>query len=282
MSLPIILADQRLAERRGIKAAIFGRSGIGKTSLLWTLPPDTTLVDPGSSVRFEGRELLDVPTHARARLGIGYLPQEVSIFRGLSVEDNIKAILWTLAIFFFIRTFLFEAYRIPSGSMQPTLLVGDWLFGGKVLRQRQRRGLGERDAEFRLGVGCATLQQAGRGGRQREVEVTPLDADRLALLTLQAVLRRRLLHQHVVEEQHQAVLQLVHHPVGRTDAAQQGLQKAQGRSAAAVGAGRKIGGYIFHDPPILTDNAGPSRQGSVIEAPEPRPPTSRPNRSWAG
>ena len=43
MSLPIILADQRLAERRGIKAVIFGRSGIGKTSLLWTLPPDTTL-----------------------------------------------------------------------------------------------------------------------------------------------------------------------------------------------------------------------------------------------
>lgn len=43
MSLPIILADQRLAERRGIKAAIFGKSGIGKTSLLWTLPPDTTL-----------------------------------------------------------------------------------------------------------------------------------------------------------------------------------------------------------------------------------------------
>jgi hypothetical protein len=43
MSLPIILADQRLTERRGIKAAIFGRSGIGKTSLLWTLPPDTTL-----------------------------------------------------------------------------------------------------------------------------------------------------------------------------------------------------------------------------------------------
>ena len=43
MSLPLILADQRLAERRGIKAAIFGKSGIGKTSLLWTLNPDTTL-----------------------------------------------------------------------------------------------------------------------------------------------------------------------------------------------------------------------------------------------
>lgn len=43
MTLPLILADQRLSERRGIKAVIFGKSGIGKTSLLWTLPPDNTL-----------------------------------------------------------------------------------------------------------------------------------------------------------------------------------------------------------------------------------------------
>jgi hypothetical protein len=43
MSLPIILADQRLAEQRGIKAAIFGKSGVGKTSLLWTLNPESTL-----------------------------------------------------------------------------------------------------------------------------------------------------------------------------------------------------------------------------------------------
>ena len=43
MSLPIVLADERLAERRGIKAAIFGKSGLGKTSLLWTLNPGTTL-----------------------------------------------------------------------------------------------------------------------------------------------------------------------------------------------------------------------------------------------
>ena len=42
-ALPIILADQRLSEQRGIKAAIFGKSGIGKTSLLWTLNPASTL-----------------------------------------------------------------------------------------------------------------------------------------------------------------------------------------------------------------------------------------------
>ncbi|MBB4053539.1 hypothetical protein GGR20_003201 [Devosia subaequoris] len=43
MTLPIISADQRLAEPRGIKGAIFGKSGIGKTTLLWTLDPATTL-----------------------------------------------------------------------------------------------------------------------------------------------------------------------------------------------------------------------------------------------
>lgn len=43
MTLPIITADQRLAEARGIKGCIFGKSGIGKTSLLWTLDPATTL-----------------------------------------------------------------------------------------------------------------------------------------------------------------------------------------------------------------------------------------------
>ena len=43
MSLPIITADQRLAEPRGIKGCIFGKSGIGKTSLLWTLDPERTL-----------------------------------------------------------------------------------------------------------------------------------------------------------------------------------------------------------------------------------------------
>ncbi len=49
-----------------------------------------------------------------------------------STWENVKAILWTVAIFLFIRTFLFEAYRIPSGSMEPTLLVGDWLFVNKL------------------------------------------------------------------------------------------------------------------------------------------------------
>ena len=47
--------------------------------------------------------------------------------------ENFKAIASTLAVFLLIRTFLIEAYRIPSGSMIPTLLVGDWLFVNKLV-----------------------------------------------------------------------------------------------------------------------------------------------------
>jgi signal peptidase I len=49
------------------------------------------------------------------------------------VWENVKSLLGVLAIFFFVRTFLIEAYRIPSGSMIPTLLVGDWLFVNKLV-----------------------------------------------------------------------------------------------------------------------------------------------------
>lgn len=49
-----------------------------------------------------------------------------------STWENVKAIVWTVLIFLVIRTVLFEAYRIPSGSMIPTLLVGDWLFVNKL------------------------------------------------------------------------------------------------------------------------------------------------------
>ena len=47
--------------------------------------------------------------------------------------ENFKSIVGALAIFLLLRAFLIEAYRIPSGSMIPTLLVGDWLFVNKAI-----------------------------------------------------------------------------------------------------------------------------------------------------
>jgi len=48
------------------------------------------------------------------------------------LQENLKSIIGAIVIFLFVRVFLVEAYRIPTGSMEPTLLVGDWLFVNKL------------------------------------------------------------------------------------------------------------------------------------------------------
>ena len=71
--------------------ALLGPNGSGKTTTFYSI---AGLVNPdGGQVKVDGVDVSTLPMYRRARLGIGYLPQEVSIFRGLSVEDNISAIL---------------------------------------------------------------------------------------------------------------------------------------------------------------------------------------------
>jgi lipopolysaccharide export system ATP-binding protein len=68
-----------------------GPNGSGKTTSFYAI---AGLVNPeGGQVKIDGQDVTSFPMYRRARLGIGYLPQEMSIFRGLSVEDNISAIL---------------------------------------------------------------------------------------------------------------------------------------------------------------------------------------------
>ena len=77
--------------RRGEVVALLGPNGSGKTTCFYAI---AGLVTPeGGQVLIDGRDVTMLPMYRRARLGIGYLPQEVSIFRGLSVEDNILAVL---------------------------------------------------------------------------------------------------------------------------------------------------------------------------------------------
>jgi lipopolysaccharide export system ATP-binding protein len=80
-----------LAVRRGEAVGLLGPNGAGKTTVFYMI---TGLIpaDRGQ-IRFEGHDITHLPMYQRARLGIGYLPQEASIFRGLNVEDNIRAVL---------------------------------------------------------------------------------------------------------------------------------------------------------------------------------------------
>ena len=80
-----------LGVRSGEAVGLLGPNGAGKTTCFYMV---TGLVaaDRGS-IEIDGHDVTHLPMYRRARLGIGYLPQEASIFRGLSVEDNIRAVL---------------------------------------------------------------------------------------------------------------------------------------------------------------------------------------------
>ena len=77
--------------RRGEAVGLLGPNGAGKTTVFYMI---TGLIkaDRGA-IELDGHDVTKLPMYQRARLGIGYLPQEASIFRGLNVEDNIRAVL---------------------------------------------------------------------------------------------------------------------------------------------------------------------------------------------
>ncbi len=86
-----IIRDVSLHLDRGEVVALLGPNGSGKTTCFYAI---AGLIAPDSGrVTIDGRDVTGLPMYRRAKFGIGYLPQEVSIFRGLSVEDNILAIL---------------------------------------------------------------------------------------------------------------------------------------------------------------------------------------------
>jgi lipopolysaccharide export system ATP-binding protein len=86
-----VVRDAGLAVRKGEAVGLLGPNGAGKTTIFYMI---TGLVaaDRGR-ITLEGNDITGLPMYRRARLGIGYLPQEASIFRGLNVEDNVRAVL---------------------------------------------------------------------------------------------------------------------------------------------------------------------------------------------
>ena len=87
----MVVRGVSLSVRRGEAVGLLGPNGAGKTTVFYMI---TGLIpaDKGK-IQFDGHDITHLPMYQRARLGIGYLPQEASIFRGLSVEDNIRAVL---------------------------------------------------------------------------------------------------------------------------------------------------------------------------------------------
>lgn len=86
-----VVRDVSLSLQRGEAVGLLGPNGAGKTTCFYMI---TGLVKPDYGAIFlDGNNITSLPMYRRARLGIGYLPQEASIFRGLTVEENLMAVL---------------------------------------------------------------------------------------------------------------------------------------------------------------------------------------------
>ena len=87
----IVIHDVSLKLGRGEVVALLGPNGSGKTTTFYSIAGLTP--SDGGQIKIDGVDVTTMPMYRRARMGLSYLPQEISIFRGLNVEDNIKSIL---------------------------------------------------------------------------------------------------------------------------------------------------------------------------------------------
>jgi lipopolysaccharide export system ATP-binding protein len=124
---------------RGEIVGLLGPNGAGKTTCFYIL---VGMIRPeGGTVNHDGADITKLPMYKRARRGIGYLPQEASIFRRLSVEDNLMAILETLPISKDERVRRLEALLEELGIAHLRRSYGYQLSGGERRRVEITRSL---------------------------------------------------------------------------------------------------------------------------------------------
>jgi branched-chain amino acid transport system ATP-binding protein len=135
----VVLEAIALELPAGETLAVLGRNGVGKTTLLATIMGHTRL--RGGSIRFAGREISGLPAHRRARLGIGFVPQEREIFPSLTVEENLLVAerpgQWSLVRVYDFFPSLAARRRNRgnqlSGGEQQMLAIGRALMGNPTL-----------------------------------------------------------------------------------------------------------------------------------------------------
>jgi len=123
----------------GEVVGLLGPNGAGKTTTFYMI---VGMIRPNAGeVRFDDDDITSMPMYRRARKGIGYLPQEPSIFRGLSVEDNLMAVIETMAFKRSERKDVLEKFLDELDIRQIRKSMGYQLSGGERRRVEITRAL---------------------------------------------------------------------------------------------------------------------------------------------
>jgi branched-chain amino acid transport system ATP-binding protein len=129
----VILEDISFSLGEADSLALLGRNGMGKTTLLSTLMGVTRF--KSGCMRYRGQDLAVVPAHGRARLGLGWVPQERDIFPSLSVEENLTVVArpgtWDLA----------GVYKLFPRLQERRANMGNQLSGGEQQMLAMARAL---------------------------------------------------------------------------------------------------------------------------------------------
>jgi len=134
-----VVQSVSLRVQRGEIVGLLGPNGAGKTTCFYML---VGLVQPDSGkVMLDQKDLTNLPMFERARLGLGYLPQEASIFRKLSVEDNIRAILELTGLEREAQNQKAESLLTEFNLDRVRKTRGDLLSGGERRRTEMARAL---------------------------------------------------------------------------------------------------------------------------------------------
>ena len=134
-----VVSDVSINVKRGEVVGLLGPNGAGKTTNFYML---VGMIKPdGGKVYFDGDDITGLPMYRRARKGIGYLPQEASIFRKLTVEDNLMAILETLKISKAEREERLESLLMELNIEHLRKNYGNQLSGGERRRVEVTRSL---------------------------------------------------------------------------------------------------------------------------------------------
>ena len=164
------LADLQLDVAPGEVVALIGRNGAGKSTLLKSV---MGLVAATGTIEFDGREIGGLPPHARARLGIGYVPEDRRIFADLTVRENLRVgaqgraldLDRLLALFPNLREMLDRRAAMMSGGEQQMLAVA------RTLAAAPRLVLLDEPSEGIAPIIVARLAEAVRAMKRQGVAV---------------------------------------------------------------------------------------------------------------